>query len=261
MPELLTLLILYATGCFAGAVNVMAGGGSTLSLPVLIMLGMDAGVANGTNRIAITIQNVAATTTFARERRVEWARCLRYAAWALPGAIIGSFTATQLADEWTERVIGILLILVVLSMAWPAARKHTAGGALRSHWMGPALLGIGFYGGFIQMGVGFFFMAAFYPPDAIQSGPHQHSQGGCDSVVYRPHSAGICFKRQGRLGVRIGLGGGQCNGSNSGSSLGHTARREGDPARIDDSGGADGDASVECDLIAAMQSGSMGFTV
>ncbi|MDE2731862.1 MAG: sulfite exporter TauE/SafE family protein [Bacteroidota bacterium] len=162
MPELLTLLILYATGCFAGAVNVMAGGGSTLSLPVLIMLGVDAGVANGTNRIAITIQNVAATATFARERRVEWARCLRYAAWAFPGAIMGSFTATQLADEWTERVIGILLILVVLSMAWPAARKHTAGGALRSHWMGPALLGIGFYGGFIQMGVGFFFMAAFY---------------------------------------------------------------------------------------------------
>lgn len=162
MPELLSLLILYLAGCFAGVVNVMAGGGSTLSLPVLIMLGVDAGVANGTNRIAISIQNVAATTSFARDRRIEWPQCLQFAAWALPGAIIGSFAATQMADEWTERVIGILLILIVLSMAVPSARKRSASEAVKSRWIGPALVVIGFYGGFIQMGVGFLFMAAFY---------------------------------------------------------------------------------------------------
>ena len=162
MPEPVIWLVLFVTGCFAGAINVMAGGGSTLSLPVLIMLGVDAGVANGTNRIAITIQNVSATSSFARDKRIEWFRSLRFAAWALPGAIIGSMVATQVTDEWTERVIGIVLILVVLSMAIPSGRKRTVEEAIDSPWMGPALVGIGFYGGFIQMGVGFLFMAAFY---------------------------------------------------------------------------------------------------
>ena len=162
MPEPFTLVLLFLTGCFAGVINVMAGGGSTLSLPVLILLGVDASVANGTNRIAITIQNVAATSAFLQDRRVEWRQCLGFAAWALPGAIIGSFAATQVADEWTERIIGVLLILVVLSMAIPSGNRPSVSEVVKSRWMGPALVGIGFYGGFIQMGVGFLFMAAFF---------------------------------------------------------------------------------------------------
>ena len=64
MPELHVLLILFGVGAAAGMVNVMAGGGSTLTLPVLILLGVDAGVANGTNRVAIVVQNISATLTF-----------------------------------------------------------------------------------------------------------------------------------------------------------------------------------------------------
>lgn len=162
MPEPITWLILFLVGCFAGGINVMAGGGSTLSLPALIMLGVDPGVANGTNRIAICIQNISATTSFARDRQVEWRQGLQFAAWALPGAIVGSLVAAQISDRSTLRIIGILLILVVLSMAVPRGSKLSADEAVTSRWMGPALLGIGFYGGFIQMGVGFLIMAAFY---------------------------------------------------------------------------------------------------
>ena len=162
MPDLLTILILFVVGCFAGIMNVMAGGGSTLSLPVLIMLGVDAGVANGTNRVAIAVQNVAAVGSFARDKRLEFSRSAIYALWALPGAIAGAFLATQVTDEWTERVIGIVLILVVLSMAVPQPMRRSVESTVMSRWIGPALLVIGFYGGFIQVGVGFLFMAAFY---------------------------------------------------------------------------------------------------
>ena len=56
--------ILVLVGCVAGFLNVMAGGGSLLTIPVMIFMGVPGPVANGTNRIAILAQNITAATTF-----------------------------------------------------------------------------------------------------------------------------------------------------------------------------------------------------
>ena len=60
-------ILLMVVGFFAGFVNVIAGGGSTLSVPVMIFMGLPAPVANGTNRIAILAQNITAVITIVPE--------------------------------------------------------------------------------------------------------------------------------------------------------------------------------------------------
>ena len=119
MPELHALLILFGVGAAAGMVNVMAGGGSTLTLPVLILLGVDAGVANGTNRVAIVVQNISATLAFKAEKKTRLRESISYGPWAIPGALIGAFMATRIEDAWFERILGVLLIVVVLTMIVP----------------------------------------------------------------------------------------------------------------------------------------------
>ena len=65
-------LLLFVTGFVAGTINVIAGGGSFLTLPLLIFLGLPAGVANGTNRVGILVESVGAVWGFHRYRVLPW---------------------------------------------------------------------------------------------------------------------------------------------------------------------------------------------
>ena len=72
MPDIITnSLLLFLVGLIAGALNVIAGGGSLLSLPVMIFLGLPPTVAHGTNRVAILLQNVGASWSFHRRGLVS----------------------------------------------------------------------------------------------------------------------------------------------------------------------------------------------
>ncbi|MFQ5570183.1 MAG: sulfite exporter TauE/SafE family protein, partial [Rhodothermales bacterium] len=148
----------------AGVINVMAGGGSTLTLPTLIFLGLDGATANGTNRVAIVLQNLFATLSFRQEKVSRVRQTLMFAVCALPGALLGALVAVRISDEWFQRILGIIMIGVVISMLFSRsdASKPTTPEGTDTWWIYPALFGIGFYGGFIQVGVGFLFMAAFY---------------------------------------------------------------------------------------------------
>ena len=57
-------LLVLGTGLIAGSINTVAGGGSLLSLPILIFLGLPPAVANATNRVAIFSQNAFAVLGF-----------------------------------------------------------------------------------------------------------------------------------------------------------------------------------------------------
>ena len=77
----------------------MAGGGSAITLPILIFLGLDSAVANGTNRVAILIQNISAVSSY-RKREVHALRqSISYTLWALPGAIAGAVAGVTVSDE------------------------------------------------------------------------------------------------------------------------------------------------------------------
>ncbi len=162
--DLLHLALLFGVGTIAGFINVMAGGGSTLTLPTLIFMGLDAALANGTNRVAIFIQNIFAVASFHKRKVHQFKKSSIFALFTLPGAIIGAIMATRVSDILFQRILGVVLILIVFSMFFSRSYKNNnprQGDS--SRWLiYPALFGIGFYGGFIQAGVGFIFMAALY---------------------------------------------------------------------------------------------------
>ncbi|MBD3305739.1 TSUP family transporter [candidate division KSB3 bacterium] len=162
--EYLKLLLLFGVGTMAGFINVMAGGGSSLTLPALIFVGLDGAMANGTNRIALTLQGIFAVLSFHKRGIHQYQRSLQLSLLTLPGAIIGALLAVNISDAWFQRILSIVLIGIVISMFFPSkkqAQQTTAEG--RRTWMiYPVMFGIGLYGGFIQVGVGFMFMAALY---------------------------------------------------------------------------------------------------
>lgn len=151
--------------------NVVAGGGSFLTLPVMIFLGLPPTVANGTNRIAILMQNAGAVWSFGRHRLIA-RRWLRVAALpALIGAGAGTGLAVVIGDEAFQRVLALLMVVAALATLWRPSHpeEEVASGEDRGELAGegarsPLVLGvcffaIGVYGGFIQAGTGFLLIA------------------------------------------------------------------------------------------------------
>ncbi len=156
------LLLLAAAGLVAGVVNVIAGGGSFLTLPVLIFLGLPAGVANGTNRVALLLQNVGAVSGFARHRVLPWEFARRVAPAAVAGAAVGAWLATRTGDDAFRRILALLMLALTL---WTLARRDPAAGAeprrRATGWLlAVTFFAVGVYGGFIQAGVGFLLLGA-----------------------------------------------------------------------------------------------------
>ena len=81
--------LLIVGGGVAGFVNTLAGGGSFLTVPLLVLLGLPATVANGTNRLAVFVQNVAAVAGF----RAEGISGIRLGVRLLPPTLLGAWLA------------------------------------------------------------------------------------------------------------------------------------------------------------------------
>ncbi len=149
-------------GLIAGFINVNAGGGSSLTLPTLIFLGLDSALANGTNRVALLIQNVAAVQSFKKENYSQFGLSFKLALFTLPGAIAGAVLAVNIDDLLFKKILAVVLIVIVISMLFHKKRSgnenNAKGIVTRIGYL--SMFGIGFYGGFLQVGVGFLFMAA-----------------------------------------------------------------------------------------------------
>jgi len=165
LPDITAILILFAVGVLSAFLNVMAGGGSALALPVLIFLGLDSSTANGTNRVAILIQNISAVSSFRVKEVHAFKQSLRFTLWALPGAIAGSFIGVTIDDAWFRRILAVVMIGTVITILLPTSENKSVSDTSvkkRERWIYPIMFGIGVYGGFIQISVGFLFMAALY---------------------------------------------------------------------------------------------------
>ena len=160
--ELWQAAMLTAVGVVAGFLNVMAGGGSLLTVPVMVCMGVPGPVANGTNRIAILAQNLTAITTFFRRGFSDFKLSLSLAACALPGAIAGAMVGVQLEGEWFNRMLALVMVGVMLIMYFDkgnAEQRDDHQPSKRQLWLGHLLMvGVGFWGGFIQIGIGFIIM-------------------------------------------------------------------------------------------------------
>lgn len=158
------ILGLIVAGLCAGFVNTIAGGGSLLTLPALMLAGLPADLANGTNRIGILFQASSASFAFKKKgvfRRlpVGWV-----GAPTLVGAVMGAWAATLIPAEDLEPILLGSLVGMALLIATRGSLLLPPEGAEERHPRRhpTALLGLwaaGFYGGFVQAGLGFFLLA------------------------------------------------------------------------------------------------------
>jgi hypothetical protein len=159
--EIPQILVLALVGVLAGWLNVMAGGGSLLTVPVMLFMGVPGPVANGTNRIAILAQNIVAVGTFRRRGFSDFRLSLSLAAAAALGALAGASLGVHLQGEWFDRVLALVMIAIMLLMATghDRIRPVSGDGQVKNLLLGHVLMiGAGFWGGFIQIGVGFILM-------------------------------------------------------------------------------------------------------
>lgn len=163
MPEWSAYPLLFGVGALAGTLNVLAGGGSFLTLPVLIFLGLPAAtMANGTNRIGILLQNVGAVWSFRRHGVTEPGSLLWAALPATIGALGGTWLALRIGDQDFRRVLALLMVGITLLTLWdPLRARGRRRLPLRTGHPALALgfLAAGVYGGFVQAGVGFLILA------------------------------------------------------------------------------------------------------
>lgn len=155
------LALLVVAGVIAGALNVVAGGGSFLILPVLLFMGLPSSLANGTNRVGVLAQNFVGIVGFHQHGAMDWSWSLKASIPTMIGAAFGVWAALAVPDFAFRRILSIAMVVVTV---WSLLNRQTpaASGDVKppNHWL--VVLGffiVGVYGGFIQAGVGFLVLA------------------------------------------------------------------------------------------------------
>lgn len=157
-------LIIAFIGAFcAGVINALAGNGSVITLTVLTeLIGLPGNIANGTNRIGVLFNALGATTGFYTNKKVNYFLYLKYIIPVVMGAVVGIFVATKVTNEQFMGVFRILMLLMLIVIIinperWLIMNPEKSTIPKWMEW--PLFLILGFYGGFIQMGMGVFFLA------------------------------------------------------------------------------------------------------
>jgi len=158
------LILLIVSGVAAGFVNTVAGGGSIFTLPALILLGMPADVANGTNRVGVLMQSVAAVRGFNRHEMLDHSAILPILLPTIIGSLIGSSVASVIPVEILKPVLlGTMITMTLLIVLRPSTIPTTNESVLSMQQRPSAaawLFLAGLYGGFVQAGVGFILLTA-----------------------------------------------------------------------------------------------------
>ena len=165
------VIILLICGVIAGFINTVAGGGSLLTLPILIFMGLPSNIANGTNRIAIFMQNIFSISGY-KSRGVS---DFKYSSWlsvsALIGSIIGAKIAINIDEDMFNKILSIVIIIVVLTIIY---NKKTFNINSENISIEKKIISvimfffIGIYGGFIHAGVGFLILSILSNYNGIQ---------------------------------------------------------------------------------------------
>ena len=158
--------LILITGIAAGFLNTIGGGGSLLTMPMLIFLGLPAATANGTNRIALIVQNTVGVINFRHKGFFYPKLSIMLGIPAMIGSIIGARAAVSISGELFEKILAVVMVIVLIIILARPERKFIK--EIDSENLSPlrliiamfAFFGVGWYGGFIQAGVGFIIIVA-----------------------------------------------------------------------------------------------------
>jgi uncharacterized membrane protein YfcA len=175
-------LILFAAGALVSLVNSVSGGGSVLSLPLLMGMGLPAAEANGTNRLGVWFGSLGSTAAFRRSGIFYPRLILRVGVPGLIGSLFGALAGVFLPDSYFRPVLGVAIAWIVFETLRSRGKaasgpKQGVEGEEAPHASVPALpvlpnlrsgvlpflayAAVGFYGGLLQAGVGLVMMYTF----------------------------------------------------------------------------------------------------
>ncbi|MCV2401984.1 sulfite exporter TauE/SafE family protein [Marinomonas sp. C2222] len=163
--SLLNIALLIGTGFIAGIINTLAGGGSNLTLPALMVMGMPADVANATNRVGVFLQGISASLGFKKAGKLDTNDILPVMIPSLIGGLVGAFAASYAPEVWLKPLLlGAMICMTLIMIFRPSLIVPPEGTQpfkikeKPSAWL--TLFFAGVYGGFVQAGVGFILIAA-----------------------------------------------------------------------------------------------------
>ena len=154
-----SVALLLAVSAGAGVVNTLAGGGSLVTVPMLVLLGLPGTIANGTNRVGILVQSLSAGIRFHGEGVSGWRDSVPALVPVVLGSAIGAVVIARVSDAFFERAFAVAMLLLLVPTLRGAGRAAEAGSEVAKRWSrGTTFIvffAIGVYGGAIQAGVGF----------------------------------------------------------------------------------------------------------
>jgi len=156
------IIVIIVAGVFVGFINTLSGGGSVISLTLLILLGLPANIANGTNRISIFFQTLSSVGSFTRQKMFNSWRPVWIGIPATVGSVIGAYVAVDVHEKVIEIAMAVAMVIMVFFLffkpdKWMKENKDLLSKPLK-WWQFLIFFAVGFYGGFIQVGVGYFLL-------------------------------------------------------------------------------------------------------
>lgn len=157
--SLAEVALLLVAGLFGGIINTLAGGGSNLTMPALMIMGLPADVANATNRLGIFLQSLTAVAKFKQQDQLP-SDDIQGILWpCILGGAIGAIGAAW-APLWLLKplLLGTMLTVAAIMLFWPSVIPEENTQPYKVSERRSGLWGLffaGLYGGFVQAGVGF----------------------------------------------------------------------------------------------------------
>ncbi len=150
---------LIIAGVLVGFINTLAGGGSIISLSLLMFMGLPANVANGTNRIAVTLQTFTATSMFKKAGLFDNKKALYLGIPSVLGSIVGSLIAVEIDNNIFEKIMVFIMFAMLFFIFYKPELWLKGNSALLEKPLRPwhyiVFFLIGIYGGFIHAGIGY----------------------------------------------------------------------------------------------------------
>ncbi len=155
----MSIWALFVVAIFAGIFNISAAGGSFVMLPLLIFYGLPPTVANGTNRISLLVQNWLGVYSFAKRDVWDLKTNVKLVIPAMAGSVIGAYYSSILPDSQFKKIISIFMMAFVIITLFSNSKKELSFRVKSYPIVFLIFLVVGFYGGFIQAGVGLLLIA------------------------------------------------------------------------------------------------------
>lgn len=159
----LVITALIVSGIFVGFINTLAGGGTIISLSLFMLLGLPANIANGTNRVAVILQNLTSVSQFRKQNLLDFKKANKLAIPTMIGAMVGAQIASDINENIFRKAVAVVMLVMVYFIVTKPSQWLKGTQALQEKpvsWLQTAIFFlIGVYGGFVQVGVGYFILA------------------------------------------------------------------------------------------------------